>query len=270
MKTFGRLLLAGLLGTVLVAAPVYTQDTRAQLNLLMTDTINLKNAVNELQKSSDQRNAEMKALLQDILARFSAIDASVQKLSDTVAGLKANDDKSARDLQQTHAAVEDIRKTVNEGMLGVQNQVKGLTTQIQGLKTTEQSLPGAADVFNRAFGDFNAGFFDLAIGDFREFLNGFPTDSRAGTAQFYIGDSLMALKKYDLAIPEFDIVLAKYPDSGKNCLALYRKGQALAELKQNPQAITVFQSVTKQCPDTQEAVNAAVDLKNLQRPARRQ
>lgn len=269
MRTFGRLLVVGMLGMVALAPPVYTQDTRAQLNLLMTDSINLKNAVNELQKSSDQRNAEIKALLQDILSRFSAIDASVQRLNDTVAGLKANDDKSASDLQQTRVAMEALRKTLDEGILNMQNQVRGLTTQMQNLKTTEQSLPSAIEAFNRGMGDYSAGFFDLAIGGFREFLNGYPTDPRAGAAQFYIGDSLMALKKPAEAVAEFDTVLAKYPNDGKRCLALYRKGQALIALKQNPQAITVLQSVTKECPNTQEAVNAAVDLKNLQRPARR-
>jgi tol-pal system protein YbgF len=270
MTTCGKLLLVGILGLVLLAPPAYPQDTKDLLNLLMKDSINLKNTVNELQKNSDQRNMEIKTLLQDILTRFTTMEVSVQKMNETLASLKATDEKSAKDLQETRATLELLKKNVDEGMVGVQNQVRGLSGKIAEFKTAEQPLPTSGDQFSQAWSDYSAGIYDIAVANFREFLRNYPMDSRASAAQYYIGDSLFAQKKYDQALPEFEKVLAGFPNSDKKCPALYRKGQTLVALKQNPQATAVFQSVGKECPNTQEAVNAAVDLKALSRPARGQ
>jgi TolA-binding protein len=80
----------------------------------------------------------------------------------------------------------------------------------------------------------------------------------------------MAQKKFAESIAEFDLVLSKYPNSDKRCGALYQKGRALFELKQVPQGTPVLQSVVKECPGTQEAANAAADLKTPPRAQRGQ
>ena len=272
MKTSARLLLVGILvGVVLMAPPMYPQNTKDQLNALMTDVLNLKNSVKQMQDSSDQKNAEVLARLQEVMNRFSTFDSSlqsgIQKLNESITVLKANnDERSTRSLQDTRTALEAIRKNMDEGLLGLQNQVRNLGKQINDMKTAEQPLPKAADMFGQAFGELNAGFYDLAVGDFREFLRNYPNDPvRSPAAQFYIGDAFMAQKKFDQAIVEFDFTLSKYPTSDKTCSALYRKGQALAETKQTPQATETFQKVVKECPNTPEAGNAAADLKKLPR-----
>jgi tol-pal system protein YbgF len=141
-----------------------------------------------------------------------------------------------------------------------------MTREINNLKTAEQPLPGAGQAFQQAFGQLESGFPDLAASDFREFLKNFPGDVRASAAQFYLAQALFDQKKFPEAQVEFDTVLEKYPTSDRKCSALYRKGQTHVELKQIPQAKGVYQSVVKECPGTQEAANAAADLKKL--PAR--
>jgi tol-pal system protein YbgF len=271
MATISRLLLGGLLGLVLLAPPAYSQDTKTQLNLLMTDTINLKNSIKQLQDSNDQKNAEIKSLLQDVLNRFTTIEANVQRMSETLAAMKATEDKSARDIAETRAAFDTLKSNVatfGEGVQGMQNQIRGLNTKLNDLNTKEVSLPNPADAFNRALGDYNAGIYELAISGFKEFLSSYPANERAGAAQFYIGDALMAQKKYGEAVTEFDKVLAMPNNGDKKCSALYRKGQALVAQKQNQQATTALNSVVKECPGTTEAENAARDLKTMPRPAR--
>ena len=97
----------------------------------MTDSINLRNSVIKLQESSDQKNAEILKLLQETLTRFAAIESSVQKMSDSLtASMKASDDKTARDLQETRVALDALKKDLDEGMLTMGNQIRGLGTKI--------------------------------------------------------------------------------------------------------------------------------------------
>ncbi len=72
----------------------------------------------KLQESSDQKNAEILKLLQETLTRFAAIESSVQKMSDSLtASMKASDDKTAKDLQETRVALDALKKDLDEGML---------------------------------------------------------------------------------------------------------------------------------------------------------
>ena len=273
MKKYTRLLLLSVLGLVLVAPPAYPQKTQDQLNALMADSLNLQNTVKHLQQSLDQKHAETTKLLQEVLNRFVAIDSSVKTLNDSLtsmsSSIKTSDEKSARDLVITRAAVESLRKNLDDGILGLQSQVRTLNNQVKEIKTVEQPLPTATQLFQQAYGDWNAGFYSVAVDGFREFLRNYPNDAqRSPEAQFYIGDSLFNQRKFDQAVVEFDMTLSKYPTSGRKCLALYRKGQALVELKQIPPATAALQSVVKECPGTQEATNATADLKVLPRGAR--
>ena len=271
MKTPTKLLLVSILGVALVAPPAYPQKTVDQLNSLMTDSINLRNSVIKLQESSDQKNAEILKLLQETLTRFAAIESTVQKMSDSLAtSLKASDEKRANDLKETRVALDALKKDLDEGMLTMGNQIRGLGTKISDMKSVEQTLPTAADVYSHAYGQLSQGFYDDAISEFRDFVKNYTDPVRLPNAQFYIGEALFIQKKFDQALEQFDIVLEKYPNSDRKCLALYRKGRAHVELKQNPQATAAMQAVVKDCAGTQEAVNAAADLKSLSTPRRGQ
>jgi tol-pal system protein YbgF len=275
MKKSTLLLLVSILGLVLVAPPAYPQKTQDQLNQLMADSIALRATVKQLQDSLDQKSAETNKLLQEVLSRFTTIDTSVKTLNDSLTTfsttLKASDDKAARDLEVTKASLEGLRKSVDEGMAGLQRQVTGLNSSLNELKTAPEDLPSATQLFQQAQGDLSAGFYSLAVDDFKEFLKNFPNDPlRSPAAQYYIGDALMAQKKFDQAVVEFDVHLQKYPASDKRCSALYQKGRAHVELKQIPQAQTAFNAVMKDCPGTQEKENATQDLKTLPKPQRGQ
>jgi len=272
MKASAALLLVIILGMVLVAPPAYPQkvDEKVLLQNLSVDMINLKNTLKQMQDATDHKNAEMLKAIQDVTrevsTRFGSMDSNIQKISDSIAGIKASDDKSSRDLQDARMSLEALKKVVDDGFVGLNNKTNSLTKQMNDMKTTEQQLPGASQVFQQAFGEYEAGFPDLAISDFREFLKNYKDDRRAPAAQYYIGDSLFQQKKFPEAVAEFDSVLTTYPDSDRKCSALYRKGQALVELRQTAQARVALSAVLNSCPKTQEADNAAADLRKL--PAR--
>jgi tol-pal system protein YbgF len=262
-----------ILGVLLAPPAAYPQNTREQLNQLMLDSVTLRNSMKELKENTDRKNAEMTKLLQDILkevlTRFNSIDATVQRMNEsvnhTLSGLKGNDEKSSREIQETRIAVEALKKNMEEGLLLLQNQVRGLNERLNNLNT-EEALPGAAQLFNQAWGEYNAAFYDLAIVGFNEFIKNYPDNERTPGAAFYIGESLLAQKKLDQAAAQFDLVLEKYPTSDRRCIALYRKGQILVEQKQIPQARSAMDNVVKECQGTPDVANAAAtDLKTLQK-----
>jgi len=269
MKASSALLLVVILGMVLVAPPAYPQkvDEKVLLQNLSVDMINLKNTLKQMQDASDHKNAEMLKAIQDmtreVSTRFGSMDTNIQKLNESLTGIKTSDDKSQRDIQEARTSLEALRKIVDEGFNGLTLKTNSLTRQLNDMKSAEQPLPGAGQVFQQAYGELDSGFPDLAISDFREFLKTYPNDLRSPAAQYYIGEALFAQKKFPEAASEFDTVLTKYPDSDKKCSALYRKGQALVEQKLTAQAKVAFTAVGKDCPNTQEAANAAADLKKL-------
>ena len=138
MKTSTKLLLVSFLGLALLAPSAYPQQTKDQLNSLMTDSINLKNSVIKLQESSDQKNAEILKLLNETLSRFAAIESSVQRLSDSLTTtMKVNDEKHAKDLQNTREALDSLKKNLDDGMVSMSSQLRGLEKQITAMKSVE-------------------------------------------------------------------------------------------------------------------------------------
>jgi tol-pal system protein YbgF len=239
----------------------------------MSDTINLKLAVKQLQDSLDQKNAETTKLLQQVLSSFTAIDANFQKLNETVVASSASNkvasEKSARDLQDTRTALDTLKKSIDESMLGLRASVTSLGREITDMKSAEQTLPSAAQMYNQAWTELDSGLYEPAASDFKEFLKNYPNDPvRSASAQFYLGEALMGQRKFLEAIAEFDTMLSKFPNDDRKCSALYRRGQSLVQLKDIPQATAVFTSVTKDCAGRQEATNATAELKGLKTPPR--
>jgi TolA-binding protein len=268
MKTYGNLVLAVFLAAVLMAPPAYPQNrTETALNTLMKDMLNLKFTMTELQKSFDQKSAENKALLEQMVTRFTSLDASLGKISDALANLKATDERTARELTSVRDAVlgvqSEVKKT-NEELVTLGGQVRGINKELVAIKTKEEPLPSPVTMFQEGIGMYSAGFHDLAISSFRAFLQNYPSEPSLSPAAFvFIGDSLSALQKFEEALIEYDTVLQKYPDSDRKCLALYKKGQTHAQLKQNTEATDAYNRTIKECTGTQEAENASVALKTL-------
>jgi TolA-binding protein len=275
MEKTGRLVLVSIVAVALLAPSAGSQARKPSIETVTVDLITLQSLVVEMQRSADTKNAEMKALLQQVVSRFTTIDSSVQKLGESLAAIKTVDDKSSRDLQDARTQLSTIQKSMDglnqlnlgESLTDLKNQVAALKKQVGDLNTGP-ALPGAREAFNLPYSDLSQGFYDDAIAGFRDFLNNFPKDERAPLARVSIGDALVAKKQYEPAIVEFDLAIQTWPESDKKCVALYKKGHTHALLKENPKASAAFQEVGKACPGTNEASLASAELKKLPAGAR--
>jgi len=268
MKTITQYLIATVVLVALVAPPLHSQNTQAQLNQLTVDVLNLTNSVKQLQGTVDQKNSELTNLLQQVLSRFAAIDEGFHRVDAAIAGIKNDNQKNTQSLQDLTNNVSTLKtefgetkKELQQELVTLQGQVRGLKDQVADMHTTESPLPTAAEIYNDAYLNYSQGFYDLAVIGFREFLRNFPRDIRSQQAQVNIGESLFAQKKFDQALLEYEMAFQNYPEGDRKCVALYKKGLTLVELKQNPDATTAFNTVVKDCAGTPEASNAADALK---------
>jgi len=265
MYKTSSLLLVSILAVALMAPPAHSQTRKITLEDVTVDVLNLQGTVKEMQLKADAKNAETKMLLEQILARFGTIDASVQKLGTSLAEIKADDDKSAKELQEARKAVNTIKDNLDkldlaQTLLDIKNGIGGLKTQIKDMQNTETPLPTSRQAFDSAWGLLSQGFYDDAISEFRDFVKTYPKDPKAARAQLFIGNAYFDQKKLEQARDQYDLTIQNYPESEVKCTALYKKGKTLVEPKQAAEAKQVLQSVLKECPNTDEFNLATADL----------
>ncbi|MBW1733114.1 MAG: tol-pal system protein YbgF [Deltaproteobacteria bacterium] len=116
--------------------------------------------------------------------------------------------------------------------------------------------------------DFNLGLYreeryEEAIGGFRNFIKKFPRSEFADNAQYWIGESYMALKQYEQAILAFQAVIKKYPKGNKVPNAILRQALAFYELKDKTSARLLLKKLVKKYPKSNEAKIAKAKLKTI-------
>jgi len=103
-----------------------------------------------------------------------------------------------------------------------------------------------------------------AIVRLNAFLKKHPQSELADNAQYWIGESYYALKKFDQAILEYDAVRRKYPSGNKVPAALLKQGFAFAELGDKVDARLILQELIARYPQSKEAVMAKQKVKALE------
>lgn len=124
-------------------------------------------------------------------------------------------------------------------------------------------LPSATRLFQQADNDYRAGRYDTAIEGFKELIQKYPTAPDAGSAQYFIGESLYQLKKYREAIPEYQKVIDNYKSSEWLPDAYFMQGECFQALNQTMQARNMFERVRSLFPNSTAATQAGQRLKSM-------
>jgi tol-pal system protein YbgF len=133
------------------------------------------------------------------------------------------------------------------------------------------------DIYQAAYIDFSKGHYQLAVAGFREFLRRYAEHDLAANAQYWIGESHLAIARVHTdrgeaepargelqqAVQEFRRVLANYPRSDKAPAALYKEALALIDLKQPAQAQARLQYLIETFPQAEETLLAREQLAAL-------
>lgn len=229
LKIAFALILTAVAANSFAASADNQKDRDAQIKLaldeLKNEVVVLERQVRDMQASLDRNSGQMNALINQIVDNVNAIR---QAQSRVVEG-------STSAITQTNNLGEQLSATNQriERLSGQMAELKRMIENLPKLPTMTQITPGNPDqLFAAAYGDYSRGNYDLAISEFRQYVETYPSSEMADNAQYWIGESLYAKKQLNEAIAEFDKVISIFAKGDKVPAARFKKGLILIELGQ--------------------------------------
>ena len=174
------------------------------------------------------------------------------------------DSRNAR-LANLEKRVDRLYKSLNQD-----SQIKQITPKTSGYVAppppptiAEKTQFPENSLYDATLTRYHEEKYQEAIAGFNGFLKTYPKSKLADNAQFWIGESYMALKKYDQAIVAFQDVIEKYPDGNKVPNAMLKQALAFYEIKDAISSRAILKRITKKYPHSPEAKLAEAKLKTI-------
>ncbi len=273
--------------------------TKEEVVYLNDQIVALNSRVDKLQQTVDKKlesdmeskiepirvnQAEMGAELDKVKEQIQAISGRVQDnnllikrivekdttpvdtLRAEVSDLGKRIDKIEKNLEAIQSYL-GIKVSMEENKVEVQKAEPGekkaveieKTTPVQGVVTPSLE----EDLYYRSLDLYKKAKYEEAIDGFRDFLKKYPKSDLADNAQFWIGESYMALKQYEKAILAFQKVIEKYPNGNKVPNAMLRQAVAFYEIKDKVSSRLLLKKIIKKYPNSNEAKVAKVRLNSF-------
>ncbi len=275
MRKHPRLLLA-IASLVLMTACVTPGQTgpmtsdasqiRDQLFKLQKDSAKILEHLEgiETQNSTEESSASSCAealtrltqLHQEVLVVEEQLLATQQRLDEALAQLRALRRMPARSwVDEAGAAPSTTPANPTPSSPGHEASSGGASTGLPTSTPGSSTLSGGdpEDLFNAAYADYSRGQFPLALAGFEGALRADPEGPLADDAQYWIGETLFASKRYLDAVAAFDQLIAGWPEGDKLPRAHLKKGIALFEARRTAEGVQTLQFVLSTWPDSDEA-----------------
>jgi tol-pal system protein YbgF len=279
LPAFGFLIL-------LTSSCVYDEEF-AYLN---DQVIALNKRVKSLEDTMDNRLGPMRSSQAGFQSDLDQMQGEIRRLSGRI---EENEHLMKRAVERDLGDQDSMRSTLGqlsektarlEAMVEQQHRYLGL--EVPPSKETEAQGPAVAakeelkaklgpapaqppavskevDLYEKSLALYRDGKYEQAIDGFKEFLKTYPKSDRADNAQFWIGESHMALKQYEQAILAYQEVIKKYPKGNKAANATLRQGMAFLEINDKTSAKLLLGKVVKTYPGSNEAKIAQKKLETL-------
>ncbi|HXV81164.1 MAG TPA: tol-pal system protein YbgF [Candidatus Binatia bacterium] len=263
----------------LAAAWIFACAPSQQIDLLEREQRRLRADTNTMQADLDamrgtlaDTRANMQQLQREMNVLRERVDETRIQVGRQIGETTREGDQRVRNLESRLAKLEEELKAQGDVLKAREESIAHmLEGQQKPVPPADGLAEGAAAESDTIRRDYEAAWRSLdkkeykaAIGRFREFIKKYPKSTLAGNAQYWIGESLYALKEFDQAIIEFDAVRRRYPQGEKVPAALLKQGFAFAELGEKLNARLILQEVVEKYPQSPEAGRAKQRLKSLE------
>jgi len=153
---------------------------------------------------------------------------------------------------------------------GKLDEVMGRFTQISQRQSSTPaggSASGAQpnQLYDQAAQDLTQGRYALALNEFRDFLQKFPSLELSDNAQYGVGECFFAQSMFDSSAVAYRRVESQYPTGDKVPAALYKLGLSQEKLKQTSAAKKTFEDLVQRFPNSGEAQLARERIGTTQR-----
>ena len=227
-----------------------------QIEELKTELVLLQRQTQTMQETFNKTMGELNTLIVQMSDNISAIRRAQSSVSTNSNEVVTQVTTMGERITATNTRMERLSEQFA--------QLKKVIEDIPKAPTFTQLTPGNAEqLFAAAYSDYSRGNFDLALSEFRQYVETYPSSELADNAQYWIGEIFYAQKKLPEAAAEFDKVRALNPNGDKTAAALYKRGMILMEMARKDEAIAQFQTIFKEYPKTREGELASQQLQQL-------
>jgi tol-pal system protein YbgF len=249
---------------IIIAMPAATargysdqKDRDAQLKLaldeLKNEVVILERQMRDMQQTLDRNSGQLTAIINQIADNVNAIRQAQGRVAEGSTSAINEVNGLGERIGSTNQRIDRLSEQMAE--------LKKLVENLPKLPTFTSITPGNPDqLFAAAYGDYSRGNYDLAISEFRQYVETYPTSEMADNAQYWVGECLYAKRQFNDAIVEFDKVVSLFPKGDKVPGARFKKGMALMDLNQPEAARAEFTALTRLFPKSNEAVLARQQL----------
>ena len=277
--------------SILFLVPACSFAASREIQELQRDVGLLQQALQQLQRSQDEKMAALTELVRQALDASNRANTSVAVIQNSlqqsvrdqeksvagpVVSLGAKVDQMSNDFRTLQQSMSDLTTMMSK----LQAQVTDLSNAVKTMQTPAAPPPSAGpgpgpqgstgappmsatDLYNNAMRDRSGGKVDLALQGFTDYLKYYGNTELAPNAQYYIADIHYSQGDFENALLEFDMVLEKYQDNNKTPDALYMKGQTLVKLGRRTQGADEFKELIKRFPNSDLSKKACTALTNM-------
>ena len=217
---------------------------------------------------NDAALAAIQKSLADLTAKLDAVARSAQ-----TADLRADMDQLKRQVEALSAQVASMRGEQPRAYApSSPAPVPESPSVVEPPPPTASRQPAQApagvtpELYEQAYADYVQGKYELAASEFKQFLDAFPSDPRAGNSQYWIGACHYSQKRYLEAQEAFQEVIDRFPGSNKLLAARLKLGLTLVALGDAQRGAAELKALVQAAPNSDEALIARDRLSRLQTP----
>jgi tol-pal system protein YbgF len=217
-----------------------------QVEDLKTELVLLQRTTQTMQDTFNKTMGELNTLIVQMSDNISAIRRAQESVSTKSGDVTAQVTSIGERVTATNERMERLSEQFA--------QVKKLIEDYQKGPVMGAITPGNPDqLFASAYADYSRGNYDLAISEFRQYVETYPSSEMTDNAQYWIGEILYAQKKLPEASAAFEQVKMISPNGDKTASALYRRAMILLEMGRKDEADVQLLGDFKDYSKTKEA-----------------
>jgi tol-pal system protein YbgF len=222
------------------------KEMKLALDALRNEITLLERQIRSMQESMDRSGGQTSTLLTQISDNVNAIRQAQGRVAEAAGSAIKEVDGIGEKLSATNQRIDRISEQIA--------LLRKLVENLPKLPTFSEINPGNPDqLFAAAYGDYSRGNYELALSEFRQYVESYPTSEMADNAQYWIGEVLAAEDQCGLAIPEYDKVITTFAKGDKVPAARLAKGKCLEKIGQRDAARIEWQQLVKLHPRSSEA-----------------
>lgn len=267
MRTLGFWLALALIsvGAVARPSPAGKKEIEA-IEKLQAEVIVLQRQIRDLQTSVDRSNGQLLALISQMNDTVAILNRTLGTVQQSISDTQAKVTGNFNAINSQFLALETNLRTATEKLAQMSDQIAGLRetfAEWQRQSPTRIDPTDPVQLFSAAYGDYLRGHYELAIAQFQQFIQRFPSLETTDDAQYWIGECYYGQGRYDQAVVEFDRLIGGFPQSNKLAAARLKKALALLELKRDAEAISELRILAKGAAHLPETLAARQRLEQM-------